>query len=405
LACLWVPTAHANMICGKLERRFTPWGPFMSAHSRPPPEAYPRRVLLAVTGLTPQIVTETVYWLALKQKPAFVPTEICLITTRQGEENARLSLLSDNPGWFQRLRQGFSLPEIAFDASRIFVIVGPDGNPLEDIVTEADNVAVADFITEKVRAVTADPEASLHVSIAGGRKTMGFYLGYALSLFGRAQDRLSHVLVSAPFESLPDFYYPAAGERVIHDRDGRPLDASKAQVSLADIPFVRLRDGLPERLLAGGARFSEAVEEAQKALPPVALHIEPATLTAIAGGTTFQLEPSLFALYWMLGEKCRTADRGVLRDNEEGIRNELLAYYGRLVNPNSGAYERAEKAYRHFSRENFDQTKAKLNRALTRALGERLAAPYRIVRLEREPGRKAHRYGLLLPPEAITIAP
>jgi CRISPR-associated protein (TIGR02584 family) len=77
------------------------------------------------------------------------------------------------------------------------VIIGPDENPLEDIVTEADNVAVADFITEKVRAVTADPEASLHVSIAGGRKTMGFYLGYALSLFGRPQDRLSHVLVSA----------------------------------------------------------------------------------------------------------------------------------------------------------------------------------------------------------------
>ncbi len=27
---------------------------------------------------------------------------------------------------------------------------------------------------------------------------------YALSLFGRAQDRLSHVLVSEPFESLTD---------------------------------------------------------------------------------------------------------------------------------------------------------------------------------------------------------
>jgi CRISPR-associated protein (TIGR02584 family) len=28
----------------------------------------------------------------------------------------------------------------------------------------------------------------------GERKTMGFYVGYALSLFGRAQDRLSHVI-------------------------------------------------------------------------------------------------------------------------------------------------------------------------------------------------------------------
>jgi CRISPR-associated protein (TIGR02584 family) len=45
-----------------------------------------------------------------------------------------------------------------------------------------------------VLAPTADPQASLHVSIAGERKTMGFYVGYALSLFGRTQGRLSHVL-------------------------------------------------------------------------------------------------------------------------------------------------------------------------------------------------------------------
>jgi CRISPR-associated protein (TIGR02584 family) len=48
----------------------------------------------------------------------------------------------------------------------------------------------------------------LHVSIAGGRKSMGFFAGYAFSLFGRTQDRLSHVLVNDPFESFPDFYFP-----------------------------------------------------------------------------------------------------------------------------------------------------------------------------------------------------
>lgn len=42
---------------------------------------------------------------------------------------------------------------------------------------------------------------------------MGFFVGYALSLFGRAQDRLSHVLVSDPFESLTDFYYPHGKHR------------------------------------------------------------------------------------------------------------------------------------------------------------------------------------------------
>lgn len=62
------------------------------------PESYPRRILLAVTGLSPQIVTETVYALAIKQTPAFVPTEIHLITTGKGAEHARLNLLSDSIG-------------------------------------------------------------------------------------------------------------------------------------------------------------------------------------------------------------------------------------------------------------------------------------------------------------------
>jgi CRISPR-associated protein (TIGR02584 family) len=35
---------------------------------------------------------------------------------------------------------------------------------------------------------------SLNVSIAGERKAMGFYVGYALSPFGCAQGRLSHVI-------------------------------------------------------------------------------------------------------------------------------------------------------------------------------------------------------------------
>ena len=108
-----------------------------------------------------------------------------------------------------------------------------------------------------MREITADPQASLHVSIAGGRKTMGFYVGYALSLFGRAQDRLSHVLV-------PPVIRVARQTSSIR----RLGAAGRAACISATIPFVRLRDGLPERLLEGHARFSDAVAEAQKALPP-----------------------------------------------------------------------------------------------------------------------------------------
>lgn len=64
------------------------------------PHEYERRILLAVTGPSPQGVTETLYALAIKRDPAFVPTEIHLLTTREGAERAQLALLSEDPGWF-----------------------------------------------------------------------------------------------------------------------------------------------------------------------------------------------------------------------------------------------------------------------------------------------------------------
>ena len=46
--------------------------------------ATPRKILLAVTGISPQIVTETLYALgceAEENPDAFIPTEVHLITT------------------------------------------------------------------------------------------------------------------------------------------------------------------------------------------------------------------------------------------------------------------------------------------------------------------------------------
>jgi CRISPR-associated protein (TIGR02584 family) len=362
---------------------------------------HPRRVLLAVTGLSPQVVTETLYALAVER--AWTPTEIQIITTRRGAEEVRQTLLSEEPGWFHRLRQEYRLPEIKFGIDSVHVITALDECPLDDIVDEDANVAVADFITEKVRAITADTAASLHVSIAGGRKTMGFYIGYALSLFGRPQDQLSHVLIPPPFESLPDFFYPPPQSRLIRDCDGQVLDARNAEVYLGVIPFVRLRDHLPKWLQDGGARFSEAVAEAQKALPVLSLRLDPTTKTVVAGGKALALQPMQFALYWMLAER-RRAERGGLSRKDAQIGQELLNYYGRLVNPHSGQYERAERAHQRSSADNFDQTKAKLNRALTRALGELVAPPYLVVGLDTIEQTRLQRYGLSLPPETITIA-
>ena len=133
------------------------------------PECYPRRILLCVAGLSPQIVTETLYALTLPSEPRFVPTEIHLLTTAEGAERARLTLLSDEPGWFQRLRQDYGLPEIRFTFGTIHILRDGEGRLLNDIRELADNEATADTITTMVRELTADPDSAVHASIAGGR--------------------------------------------------------------------------------------------------------------------------------------------------------------------------------------------------------------------------------------------
>ena len=191
----------------------------------------PRRILLAVTGLSPQILTETLYALSMDeagQGEPFIPTEIHLITTESGARLARTALLHPDGGQFHALLSDYPvLNRPDFDERHIHIIRDARGRPLADIRTPAENAAAADCITALVSQFTRDDNTQLHVSIAGGRKTMGFYLGYAFSLFARPQDELSHVLVSSPFENHPEFFYPPAQPRRSDPaRPRRPLPES-----------------------------------------------------------------------------------------------------------------------------------------------------------------------------------
>ncbi|MFM2057241.1 MAG: hypothetical protein RLY71_1626 [Pseudomonadota bacterium] len=304
------------------------------------PGEYPRRVLLAVSGLSPQIVTETLYALAVAA-PAderFVPTEVHVLTTTEGARRVRQSLLSEQPGGFHALRRDYDLPPITLGDAQIHLVSGPDGVPLPDIRSEADNALMADAITDLVRALTADPASALHVSMAGGRKTMGYYAGYALSLFGRAQDRLSHVLVSAPFESSFEFYYPTPQSRIIPVQGGAQADAATATVSLAQIPFVRLRHVLPADMLQQRAGFAAAVQAADQRLGPPRLVIDVPARSIEADGQRIRLAPWQFALMALLAHRAMTAQPALRMPthdahdtawSEEVLRN-LLAAFGSL---------------------------------------------------------------------------
>jgi len=360
---------------------------------------YHRRILLAVTGLSPQVVTETLY--ALYQQGSPLPTEVHLLSTTEGAQRARLTLLTDH--WFQRLCEDFQLPDIRFDADHIHVLDDTQKQPMDDIRSLADNQAAADSISEWIRRFTSDDQTSLHVSIAGGRKTMGFYAGYALSLFGRHQDRLSHVLVSSPYESHPQFYYPTPTSQIIYalGHSSKPLDTKEARVTLADIPFVRLRHGLPEMILAGKSSFSQAVNTAQENLGPARLQIDLNQQSLVLGSKAVHFPPAELAFYSWLARR-RLKAQGALKCPSDGAPESIYAEqylfeYQQIGQP-VGAMERTADVLTHGMDKNFfEQRKSRINQRLKAELGGHAEA-YLIQAIGKRPGT---RYELGLTAEQI----
>lgn len=345
-----------------------------------------RRILLAVTGLSPQVVTETVFALAVQRKPAWIPTEIRVISTSEGAERARLTLLGNDPGWFQRLRRDYGLPPIRFDEKRIRSLRRPDGRMLDDIRTLEENEAAADALLEEIRQATASAD-SVHVSIAGGRKTMGFFAGYALSLLGREQDALSHVLVEPPFESHPDFFYPSPAPRIIYTPppQSRPLDASRARVTLAEIPFVRLRQWVGEKALAAPAAYARLVGMVQQELA-AGLRLAPSQRRVTVGGRSITLPPAEFAFYAMVA-RAGAAGKALESPGEGGSPAHAQAFleeYRRCCGPHGGHVRTAVALREGMDGQYFRERRARVNRLLEKQLGPD-ARPYLIITRGRRP--------------------
>jgi CRISPR-associated protein (TIGR02584 family) len=191
-----------------------------------------REVLIVTGGSTPQVVTETIYALGKRAPEPIIPSKIiCVVTkgvadrfgctfeTALGKLKSELKARGD---WERRLQDWHS------ETTGLFVEFPhtQDGTPVNDIRTNDDVVLFGDLVSEIVRYETSDQGARVHLSLGGGRKTMSFDGGAALSLFGRAQDELLHVLpdgigpvhrgwLTAAMFEYPERYRPNPVERFI----------------------------------------------------------------------------------------------------------------------------------------------------------------------------------------------
>jgi CRISPR-associated protein (TIGR02584 family) len=242
-------------------------------------------VLLAVSGMSPAILTETVWALAHPgegQEP-IVPEQVIVLTTSRGAGDLERVLRTPRADWNGRcvwecLREAI-LAQPAFrdrDREKVLQLATPRVIELPDpksgvkaaaadLRSAADNAAAADFILEEVRRLVSNPDTRVIASIAGGRKTMGALLYSCMSLLGRETDRLTHVLVSSPFEECRDFFYPDQPmQELVVGKAQQGVRAAEARIELADIPFIPLRNLFRKELGRPAGGFMRLVASCQE---------------------------------------------------------------------------------------------------------------------------------------------
>ena len=249
-----------------------------------------RRILLVGIGTTPHLTTATLAAI-YKTYPKEMPTEIHVVTTSRGAACVRAAYLSPEKSLLADFYRDYGLEPAEFDESHIHVLTTGEGDELDDIRTPEESAGAADFIMSLVRDFCKDPASSLHVSIVGGRKSMGLLLGSAMTFFARDDDRISHVLsrdegpTAKPYPSPEELNDPGV-------------------ISLGEIPFLRLRPVLPEALLNERYTYLEVVQASQNSLTArhtIKVEKKKTKWKVTAEGVVFKAERRALGLYlWLL---------------------------------------------------------------------------------------------------------
>ena len=245
-----------------------------------------RTILIAGMGITPAVLSETIWALATK-KPAVVPDEVVIITMRNGAERLRESFFGAKTNGWNRLL--FALGKAGVKTagklrfgptqSSIRIIANAAGtDDLEEAITPEDVTRMADEILLTIRGFTEDPSTVVYASIAGGRKTMSALVLSCMSLLGRDGDHVLHVLVSPPFDHAmkPAFLFPEKGKTVV-DFQGKRHRCVDAKIDLIDLPFVKMRGWYQGKFHSAPPSYGQLVSDVQNIAPEAS--VEPPDLT------------------------------------------------------------------------------------------------------------------------------
>lgn len=242
--------------------------------------------LLAIVGTSPAVLTETVWRLAVPGKgcDGRIPSEVVVLSTSVGAGVFRKSLLSTasprkKSVWNEMLdnlesKYGFHVNDLrdrleirSFKTGRHtkdgYDVEMDDTRDNKDCMFVADQMLTTLFELQK-------KHKKVVVSVAGGRKAMTALMFSCVTLCGRTEDEVCHVLLDPKFECLhtPTYYYPDQTDQkiVFTPRKGTPFTQFARNIvpDLFFIPFASFRRHYESELEHGDWSYCRLVEKCRR---------------------------------------------------------------------------------------------------------------------------------------------
>ena len=240
-----------------------------------------KNILISGIGTSPAVLTETVWCLAHQSVPV-VPDEVVVLTTESGKERLYAEILNGESSVWRRMCESLREDKVDIDGKLVFgktsVRVIPDahGNEIYDLRSGEDNLRAADFMLQQLRQYTESSDMVVLASIAGGRKTMSALLFSCMTLLGREDDKVFHVLLPPEFEGgvTPPMYYPVKGVTYTNRMTGKTYKSEKFQSELFEVPFVRMRGWYQEKFKNIPPSYRTLISKVQTVAPPAVVYPE-----------------------------------------------------------------------------------------------------------------------------------
>ncbi len=200
-----------------------------------------RNILICAVGTSPAVLTETLW--ALKLNEHIQIDEVVILTTATGWERFQVQVRQSGV-WDALCKTIKCRPKLTLE-----IFQNAEGENLEDLRTKEENLLAANQMLRVLRGITEEDDTCVFASIAGGRKTMSALFFSCMSLLGRKQDRVFHVLVESEYERNPEFFFPK-----------NKKEENAAKIELFEVPFVRMRYMYQDRFKKSPPSYKALVE-------------------------------------------------------------------------------------------------------------------------------------------------